>query len=645
MSAKFRAIYTVGVCLITASLSFAQKASNLEKDYDFALNLFYEEYYPDALEQFLAIEEVDSAYRDVPYRIEILRFMAGDYERSIQQLLDYGDSYGQKDKFYHYWLGQVFAKKYLFGEAIRSWNTFLGLEVYKSEEIVKETRQFIDKAEASIAFFSAPSGHRILELEALNSPGDERFPLPHQRQLIYLHKPLLEDEDMIVAGMPFPSYNTKANILENLDFEISSISMASSNAPNIYLVNESGNMIVSKNESSTWSDPSPYGLRLPKSKRGMDIFITKDESTIFFTRAKKYKKLGLDLFYVQKSISGVWGKPQALPSPINSEKNQRSPYFHEESSTLYFSSDGFESIGGFDIFSSVFDSTSNSWSSPERLPYPINTPNDEVDYYVHENGVSYLSSNRLYSKGGFDIYGFVKQRRVILRGNIASAEDDSSQGEYEIVFQTTMQEDEYEIVETKDASFEANLIAGQPYSVEVLSNGRPIYKDTFQLAHDVDESTFELAFNLPPPEAQVSAYSEGASGADRASFEFSYKGEGYRRVEPAIMENLYFDFGVINSTKGAERALEKLMGVLQSNPEIILEIAGHTDNIGPAYSNWWVSRSRAEQVKSMLIERGISDDRFVTRGYGERYPIASNDDERDGRELNRRIEFYIVEAL
>ena len=81
---------------------------------------------------------------------------------------------------------------------------------------------------------------------------------------------------------------------------------------------------------------------------------------------------------------------------------------------------------------------------------------------------------------------------------------------------------------------------------------------------------------------------------------------------------------------------------MDKNPSVKIEIAGHTDFIGSKEYNYQLSKKRAEAVRTYLINHGIAPTRLTTKGYGKTQPLASNDDEEEGRELNRRTEFIIV---
>ena len=109
-----------------------------------------------------------------------------------------------------------------------------------------------------------------------------------------------------------------------------------------------------------------------------------------------------------------------------------------------------------------------------------------------------------------------------------------------------------------------------------------------------------------------------------------------------IIRNIYFDFGTARLKSTSNTELNKLLKVIEENPRYIIEISGHTDNVGGKDFNNWLSQRRAQAVVDYMIRKGQSEGRFLAEGYGEERPLASNDDEELGRELNRRVEFKVL---
>ena len=86
----------------------------------------------------------------------------------------------------------------------------------------------------------------------------------------------------------------------------------------------------------------------------------------------------------------------------------------------------------------------------------------------------------------------------------------------------------------------------------------------------------------------------------------------------------------------------KAVSLLNTNRKMIVEVGGHTDNVGSDDANMKLSHERAKSVRNYLVKAGINSDRLQAKGYGETQPVADNDTE-EGRKANRRTEFVILE--
>ncbi|MCG8308222.1 MAG: OmpA family protein, partial [Cytophagales bacterium] len=109
------------------------------------------------------------------------------------------------------------------------------------------------------------------------------------------------------------------------------------------------------------------------------------------------------------------------------------------------------------------------------------------------------------------------------------------------------------------------------------------------------------------------------------------------------LNNIFFDFDKYVLKKESFPELNRMVEMMQENMDLKISVEGHTDNIGTQQYNFILSERRAKAVVDYLIENGISADRLQSKGFGKLRPIVSNDDEIDGRELNRRVEFKIIE--
>jgi len=130
-----------------------------------------------------------------------------------------------------------------------------------------------------------------------------------------------------------------------------------------------------------------------------------DGSVFFFTRRDKLNEGQNDLFMCRKLPNGKWGVPYKLPESINTKYNEDFPTYVEDCNTLYFSSEGHNSMGSYDLFKSYWNPEDNSFSKPENLGYPINTTDDDRSICVTpDNRVGYMSSYRPGGYGDLDLY-------------------------------------------------------------------------------------------------------------------------------------------------------------------------------------------------------------------------------------------------
>ncbi len=107
---------------------------------------------------------------------------------------------------------------------------------------------------------------------------------------------------------------------------------------------------------------------------------------------------------------------------------------------------------------------------------------------------------------------------------------------------------------------------------------------------------------------------------------------------PIVLEGITFETGKSDITPESAVILQGALKTLRTYPDIIVEISGHTDDVGSSSSNQSLSQKRADSVRFWLIEQGVEPDRIIAKGYGEEYPRVPNNSS-DNKRMNRRIEF------
>ncbi len=366
---------------------------------------------------------------------------------------------------------------------------------------------------------------------------------------------------------------------------------------------------------------------------------------------------GKDLFFsgLQNPRSNQWGKGQTVTSDINSKYNENSIFIHPDDNTIYFSSQGFNSIGGYDIF--VTHRVAGGWTKPENLGYPINTPYDETFFVMSANGkYGYVTSNR--EDGGLgeeDIY------RVKFLGSPKPAVLDN-EDHLLASFALPMPESNLEGAVDIDAKSLTVLkgrildaFTNQPVSaeIEITDNVKGEVKGVFTS----NSSTGKFLVSMP----SGINYGLNVKAKDYLFYSENFdlpKISDYQMVEKDILltgmcigckivlRNIFFDSGKSTLRPESTTELMKLVQLINDiskvKPKVKIEISGHTDNVGSEASNLALSESRAKAVVAYLITQGISASKLIFKGYGSSLPFTKNDTPAN-KQLNRRTEFKIVE--
>ena len=314
-------------------------------------------------------------------------------------------------------------------------------------------------------------------------------------------------------------------------------------------------------------------------------------------------------------------------------------YLHPDGVTLYYSGKGNNSMGGYDIFKSTFEN--GKWQSPVNLGYPINGPDDDAFFVVSGSAnCAYFASEKPGGYGESDIYKitFLAHKQ----DSIANLnKDDTSTTELEIksakltILKGVISDEKtnepiesnIELIDNEKntvvTTFKSNsntgkylvaLPSGKNYGVAVKHEGYLFHSENFIIPETKEFQEFTLNIRLKKLDVGNSI----------------------------VLKNIFFDFGKAILSPESTSELDRLITLLKENPKLKIELSSHTDNIGAPEYNFNLSVNRSKSVMAYLINKGLSEKRLVANGYGETKSIATNDSE-TGRQMNRRIEFKILE--
>lgn len=151
--------------------------------------------------------------------------------------------------------------------------------------------------------------------------------------------------------------------------------------------------------------PDEFKTKLDvKKKESSIIHIGDNPKMVVFSSYGNDEKTGKDIYKVVKLPNGEWSSPSVFPD-VNTKFDDDYPFLHPDGKTLYFSSKGYNSMGGYDIFKSTFDQSTGKWSFPENLDFPINTPDDDILFISDiDNELAYFASSRASKQGELTVY-------------------------------------------------------------------------------------------------------------------------------------------------------------------------------------------------------------------------------------------------
>lgn len=169
-------------------------------------------------------------------------------------------------------------------------------------------------------------------------------------------------------------------------------------------INKTGNLYTVKKTQSGWTSPITMGDHINSNYLETTASITPDNKVIYFASNRPGGYGGLDIYKVEKN-NGKWGYAKNLGPEVNTPFDEDAPFIHPDMKTLFFASDGHNSMGGKDIFKTTL--VKGHWSLPQNMGFPINTTTDDNYFTLTADGSKgYISSDRLGGEGGQDIYSF-----------------------------------------------------------------------------------------------------------------------------------------------------------------------------------------------------------------------------------------------
>ncbi|MFH1320350.1 MAG: OmpA family protein [Bacteroidota bacterium] len=575
------------------------------------------------------------------------------------------------DPMLHFYLGQSFQLNYEFDKAIEHYKIFEEIAKNKYvEEYKKLTTKYKEECKSAKELIQDPQRVWVDNLDNINTSRDDYSPcISADGELLIFtsrrknsHQPngLGEyDSDIYTSALKDEKWLMPVNMGSPLNTE------ADETASGLSYDGQRMLLFKVENNNADVYESVLNGIEWSTPKRKMSSVNNTEKNETYAS----YEPQDIKVYYINDGgfrgdneiyFSGVmvytvasyrpWGKGQSVGHKINTHFHEGSVFIHPDGQTMYFSSQGHNSMGGYDIFISVKDKLAQ-WSIPVNLGYPINTPYDDLFFAATANGKhAYIASNRDGGKGGMDIYkvtfwgpkkpilidtedyllasiaepvkdvhiekAVVVERRslTVFKGRVIDAIS-RKPVEASIEITDNLKGEVIQILKSNSVTgkFLLSLPSGLNYGIAVKAEGYLFHSENF----DIPEYS---EFNMVNKDIELKNIVVGSK---------------------ITLKNIFFAFAKADLTPASNMELSRLEKLLNEIPTLKIEISGHTDNTGSKEFNLKLSDERAKVVVEYLIQKGINASRLTAKGYGQLRPVDTNDTS-EGRQQNRRTEFEIV---
>lgn len=623
--------------------------------------------YIDALTLYLEANKINPNNADLNYKIGICYLFTTDKQLGLEHLTKAKKLNPQVNYEISYYLGRAYHLNHQFDSASIYYNEFKrrispkefadrGKELDKYIEecengkllLKKKTKVFIDNMGNSIntiypdytPVISADEEILFFTSRRPSTTGGKRDPIDNKYyEDIFMATKSGNDWQLTQPGNPL-----------NSKFHDASIGLSPDGQTlYIYKGDNGGDIYECVLKGDKWVKPKPLPKEINTKAHESSASLGPDGRTLYFISDRPDGVGGRDIWVAYKNAKGKWSDVRNIRE-LNTPYDEEAVFIHPDGRTLYFSSQGHNSMGGYDIFKSTYKD--GYWSKPENLGFPINTADDDLYFVLASSGQrAYFSSSREGTIGDQDIFMItfiidkpmnpstednliayktkpVQEIKIestiaietpsltLLKGFIYD-EETKKPLEAQIVLTDNEKNEELAVFTSneKTGRYLVSLPSGKNYGIAVKKDGYLFHSENFIIPENAQYQEIQKDIYLKP----------------------------IKIGQSIVLRNIFFDFDKATLRPESKTELENLIKLLNDNPNIKIEISGHTDNIGSAAYNQKLSESRAKAVVDYLIEHGIDRSRLSYMGYGFEKPIATNDTE-EGRQLNRRVEFKIVEA-
>ena len=569
-----------------------------------------------------------------------------------------------------YYLGMGYHLDMQFDKAIQSFNTMITLFKGKDKTgIVDEMKKYIRQCEYAKEKVKNPVRVKIDNVGGdINSQYPDYSPVitADESEMIFTSRrpettgggldPFMNEpfEDMYIADRINNKWGKARNMGTTVNTEGHDSNCGLSADGQKFLIYKDvnhGDVFESVLTGTAWSTPERLNKNINTDGHESSSSYTPDGNTIYFVSDKEGGLGGRDIYTSTKTLKGKWGEAINLGPVINTTEDEEGIFVHPDGKTIYFSSKGHETMGGYDVFKSVFNDSLKSWSKPENIGYPINTTDEDVFFSVSASGKhAYYSSVRADGFGEKDIYrvtffGPVKSVILNTEDNLIASHNEPVK---EKVKPSRIDIKEAQLTLLKGVILDDKTNKPLEATIEIIDNERNEVIASFTSNSVTGRYLVSMPagknYGISVKKENYLFHSENFDLASTAEYQEVQKDIKLKNIavgQSIVLKNIFFDFNKSTLRKESENEIAQLTKLLTDIPTMKIEISGHTDSYGSDTYNKTLSHQRAKAVYDRLIQNGIKADRLTFMGFGEEKPIDTNETDA-GRQMNRRTEFKVT---
>lgn len=475
-------------------------------------------------------------------------------------------------------------------------------------------------------------------------------------------------EDIYTAKKVNGSWTKAVNIGEPINTEghDATVALNPDGSRMLVYIDDSGdgNIYESVRKKGAWSKPRKLNSEVCTKYHESSAWYSPDNKRLYFVSTRpiqgkdpKDKDIYVATWNAEKE---KWDQVTRLPDHVNTPYNEDGIFLHPDGKTLYFSSQGHNSMGGYDVFFTVLQDD-GTWSKPTNVGYPVNTTDDDVFFVVSASGkTAFMTSFREDGEGEKDLYmiTFLGEEKKPLFNTEDVVLASSGIPVREKVIEPKVEIKKSALSLLKGTIIDAKTKRPIAASIELID----VQNNTVIAEFTTDEATGKYMVSLPAGKNYGIAvkadgylfHSENFDIPKESNYQEVVKDVEMKKLEVGeiiVLRNIFFDLNKYTLRPESQNELDRLTKLMFDNPSLRIQISGHTDSRGSATLNKELSENRAKAVVDYLVSKGIDRKRLEFAGFGKEQPMVSDaaiaklkteKAKEDAHQNNRRTEFKII---